>query len=347
MINGKSTIRYEFEAIRSNVPFRKLRAIPGGNVLCDAKAEIKRSLSCTILVEDDVDFLTDQLRVSMIKDDEKQLVGTFVVTTAPKTKNEYGIETWSIEAYDRTYLVQRKKIESMSEVYVLANAYYTDAIESLLIACGISDFIIEASAARVTTTHQDWEIGTSYLQIINELLDEMNYTSLWFDEEGVAHASPYVSPVIREPNFEYRSGSGSIVLSSHTVDDDTFAAANVFMVMIQNLDGEAIYAKAVNDDPTSRLSTVRRGRIAAPVVYLQDTPSQQAAQEYANNLKLKSMISTETATIRTAPEALHEVFDIVAVDVPGLSGKFEEIGWSIDLDASGLMSHTLRRAIYV
>lgn len=347
MINGKSEIHFEFEAIRDNVPFRKLRAIPGGNILCDAKAEIKRSLSCTLVCDEEIDFLTDHLRVSMIKDGTRETIGTFVVTTAPRTRSENGLETWSIEAYDRTYLVQRKKVESMSDVFVGVNASYIDAIESLLVACGISDIILEPSAARVTTAHQDWEIGISYLQIINELLDEMNYTSLWFDENGVARAQLYSSPVTRDPNFEYRAGNGSTILAGHEIGDDTFDAANVFMVMIQNLDGSAIYTKAVNDDPTSRLSTVRRGRIAAPVVFLQDTPSLTAAQEYANNLKLKSMISTETATIRTAPEALHEVFDIVAVDIPGLHGKFEEIGWTIDLDASGLMSHTLRRAIYV
>lgn len=347
MINGKCSVSYEFEAVRNNVPFKKLRAIPGGNVLCDARAEIKRSISCTIVCDPDIDFLTDLLRVSMNKDGETEVVGTFVVTTAPKTRSENGIEAWSIEGYDKTYVVQRKRTESVSEVYVAQNSLYTTAIENLLIACGISDFVIEQSSATIQTAHEDWAVGTSYLQIINELLNEMNYTSLWFDENGIARASAYVSPVSRAPEFEYRSGANSTVLASHTVTDDTFDTPNVFMVMIQNLDGSAIYKKASNDDPTSRLSTVRRGRIAAPVVYLKDTPSDAAAQLYADNLKLKSMISTETATVRTAPEALHEVYNIVVVDIPGLSGKFEEVGWSIDLEPAGLMSHTLRRAIYV
>ena len=84
----------------------------------------------------------------------------------------------------------------------------------------------------------------------------------------------------------------------------------------------------------------------SPVEMLDSVSDLETLQQYANNLVLKSRISNETAIIKTEIEAGHDIGNIIAIQLPELSGKFEETYWSIPLQV-GLMEHKIRRAVYV
>ena len=348
MSNGIRRNQFRFELLRSGVRYCDAQALAGGEISCTASAALKKSISCTLLLPHDAQLLTDRLRVSLLCDGVWSRLGTFVVTTAPRSVSADGLATYDVEGYDLTYLVYRAKLERRSDGYFAAGTMYTDAVSAILVRCGITDAIIEPSELTLAADREDWEVGESYLNIVNTLLQEIGYTTLWFDANGVARSEPYRSPVLRDVQHRYAAGRDSIILREHTVEDDTFDAYNVFPVAVSNLDtGNPIYVTSVNDDPTSRLSTAVRGRIVAPVAQLDGAADLAAAQAYADNLKLKSMISTETAKIQTAIVPGHEVLDTLEISLPELSGKWEEIGWSIPLSPDGLMTHTIRRAIYV
>lgn len=366
----KHELNFVYEVIRDGVRYGEAKATSPGTINMEASAAIKRSLSCELMLPEGADMLTDELRISVetegrsaapilgqislpfvlgaVASKGRKALGTFIVTTMPKSVGEDGKARYGIEAYDRTYKVYRKKLESRADGYIAAGTLYTTAIKQLLTACGIQDMIVEDSPLSIATAREDWDVGTSYLDIINTLASEINYGSLWFDGEGVARLEKYVSPITKEPKISYRSGRDSIILRSHQVEDDVFSAYNVFIVACNKLnDDNPIYVTSVNSDPSSRLSTVRRGRIVAPVEKLADVANIATAQEYADNLKLKSMISTETARIQTGFNPEHEVLDVLEIQIPGLSGKFEEVAWTLPLTAQALMSHTIRRAVYV
>ena len=59
-----------------------------------------------------------------------------------------------------------------------AGERYTDRIQALLQQCGIQSAIVEDSDEIFATDREDWEIGTTVLDIVNNLLDEINYQSL-------------------------------------------------------------------------------------------------------------------------------------------------------------------------
>lgn len=44
-------------------------------------------------------------------------------------------------------------------------------------------------------------MGTSKLEIINTLLDSINYYSIRVDEEGIFISSPYVVPTDKQPDL--------------------------------------------------------------------------------------------------------------------------------------------------
>lgn len=337
-----------FEAVRSGVTLCEVPAYREGEITCDASAALKKSIRCRLAIPEEVDFLTDRLRVSLVQDGERKVLGTFLLTTAEKRVSDAGAASWDCEGYDLGYLPHRSCLEKRSDAFFKAGSKYTDAITALLVESGVDDIAIPASEAAFSADREDWEVGESRLTIINTLLGEINYTSLWFDRYGTARAEVYRSPVGREVQRRYRAGADSVIARAHTVSTDTFTACNVFPVLYSSADSEeAIYAVSVNDDPASKLSTVNRGRIVAPVTRLDGTADQTTAQAYADNLKFRSMISTETAEISTEASAEHGVLDILEIQLPELSGKWEETAWTLPLRAGEWMRHTMRRAIYV
>ena len=345
MINGRHELSYCFEVLRDGIRVQEVRAARTGDIYCSADAEIKRSVSCSLYLPEGVDLLRDELRVSLILDGVKTPLGIFTVTTMPRSVSSDGVTVYRCEGYDRGYRVQSRRIERRSEGYIAAGTKYTDAVQSFLLRSGIQTVLIPDSPLTLRKDREDWDVGESFLTIVNTLLGEINYTSLWFDRSGVARSEPYTAPTERVVRFTYQSGKDAVV-RAHSAQDDYFGAHNVFTVGVSNSDTDPIFVTEVNDSLDSRISTVYRGRIAAPVVMLDGAPSEDEVRRYAQNLVLKSRISTETASIQTAPEAGHEVGDAVSLSLPEISGKFEEIGWTLPLDGS-LMTHELRRAVYV
>lgn len=345
MINGRHELSYCFEVLRDGIRVQEVRAARTGDIYCSADAEIKRSVSCSLYLPEGVDLLRDELRVSLILDGVKTPLGIFTVTTMPRSVSSDGVTVYRCEGYDRGYRVQSRRIERRSDGYIAAGTKYTDAVQSFLLRSGIQTVLIPDSPLTLRKDREDWDVGESFLTIVNTLLGEINYTSLWFDRSGVARSEPYTAPTERVVRFTYQSGKDAVV-RAHSAQDDYFGAHNVFTVGVSNSDTDPIFVTEVNDSLDSRISTVYRGRIAAPVVMLDGAPSEDEVRRYAQNLVLKSRISTETASIQTAPEAGHEVGDAVSLSLPEISGKFEETGWTLPLDGS-LMTHELRRAVYV
>lgn len=343
-----NTIGYKFDVLRGGVFYKTLRAELGGDIMSSADAAVKRSVSCYLQIPDDVNFLTDELRVSLVINGVASPLGVFAITTQSKSVRNDGTAIYTVEGYDRGYIVERKKLERRSDGYISAGTKYTDAIATMLLSAGISASLVRPSNLTLATDREDWDIGTSYLTIVNELLDEINYSSLWFDSNGYARAEPVESAEGRPVDFYYHAGRGSVILQEHSVSNDYFSSCNVFTVGISRIgEDEPIYVTAVNDAISSKISTVYRGRIAAPVVMLQDVADEETAQKYAKNLVMKSRMSHETATIQTEVEAGHEIGTKIGVFIPELSGEFEETAWTIPLDGDPLMQHTIRRIAYV
>lgn len=349
MTDALHRVSYSLQVIRNGIVLCPLAFSGAGGIVCNASAAIKKTINCTAYdIPANVNLLTDRVRVIMHMDGVDSKLGDFIIATAPRSGSSAGVYSYAMEGYDLTYLVYRKKVEKRSDVSFSAGSLYTDIVSQILTACGIIDVIIPESEAALSIDREDWDVGTDYLTIVNTLLSEISYNSLWCDAAGNLRSEPYVSPVLRSPSHDYRSGAKSVVLREHTVEDDTFDSYNIFTVSIDGPDNDMpIYCQSVNDDPASRLSTIQRGRIAAPVTKLSSVSDADAAQAYCDNLKFKSMISTETATIQTAPSADHEVMDIISVVLPELSGKFEEISWELPFDGTSTMKHKMRRAIYV
>lgn len=340
------TYSYRVDVYRNGARLTSIKAAEPPQITASAESEIKSGLSGVFYHNSLVDYLDDELRPVQIIDGKEYTAGVFHVARYTDAYTQFG-KTMRIEAYDKCYLLKSTTTETV--LHLAASTSYLTAIEQLMVASGIKLFMTTPNASVLATDREDWPIGTDYLTIVNELLGEINYDPVWFNSDGYAVLRPTVSA--RADNIQHAySGLDVKSVLSHdcTASVDIWDKPNVFIAVCQNPDLDApMIATAVNDSPGSSISTYHRGRRIARTYKVKNIADQDALQEYVNNLRNESMLSSETLTIYTANMPSHGIGDTVSVQHPKISGVYREIGWSLTLAPGQLMQHDLQRKVLI
>lgn len=344
--NGVRRVSVRYDVVRKGVKVTQLYAKVPASISMISDAQLKTYITGTFANNDEIDLLNDHIRPFLIVDDAAYPLGDYVISVAETTMSGAGTAMY-IEAYDQSLIASQNRLDK--RVSFAAGSLYVDTIQGLLQNCGITMVMADPNESTLATVREDWEVGTSYLDIVNDLLAEINFKPLWFDNEGFARLQKNIAPSASNIAFEYRANEMSILSADATSVLDVYNAPNVFIVEVSNPDlPEPMRAVSVNEDPGSILSTIRRGRrIVAPLERLDNISSQEALQEYADNKRLQSMLSTDTITFETALEPGHGVGDVVAVHHPDFSGIYQETEWEMTLSPGALMRHKARRIVYL
>ena len=254
-------VAYKINVLRGGAEFKQLSwaADAAPNVYVRKDSEIKGSLSAEVYPDADVDLLSDELQPVLVINGAETPLGVFQATTVEEIMDEYG-RRLRIEAYDRCWRVQQSRTEGL--YHIAANTPYLTAVQQLLTAASIKLVLAVPSSAVLVTDREDWDTGTDYLTICNQLLEEINYNPIWFDGRGICHLEPYKAPTGGRIDHAYSSTDLQLapITDDHTQEIDLFDAPNVFVRICSNPDrGAPLTATAVNDSPTSSTSTFRRG----------------------------------------------------------------------------------------
>ena len=136
-------------------------------------------------------------------------------------------------------------------------------------------------------------INDTWITFIRDLIANADY-SLDLDEMGRIFFAPKQDTMSLQPIWTYDDSNSSILYPELSVDRDLYGIPNVVEVIYSN-GNEYYYGKAVNDDASSPISTINRGR---QITHRESNPSllgspnQARIQEYAENL-LKELSSLE------------------------------------------------------
>ena len=195
----------------------------------------------------DVNWLSDEIQPVLIIDDVEYPLAVVMPASVVPTTSEKGKEI-SIEAYDRCWRISDVKTESV--IHFSAGDNYIDVVESLLVDAGIAMLMKTPTDAVLAEDREDWEIGTSYLDIVNQLLSEINYESLWFDANGIAMLRPSLDLLAANVRMTFtdrdvdprdpKSAQIMNVLPTIKRTSDIFKAPNVFVCMCSNPDKEDV-----------------------------------------------------------------------------------------------------------
>jgi len=365
-------VSFQFNLLRDGAFYARLRAPEdtAPHLRMQDDAQIKMSFSGTFSpIATDVDglpmeinWLTDEIQPVMIVNGLPYPLGVFIPTT-----QSVSVETVSrvnIQAYDRSQRVL--DTNSAAPVYWPRGTLYLDAVEQLLSSSGINTVVTTPNSAAFTEPREDWPAGTPFLTIVNALLAEINYKPLFFDENGTAVLEPASIPEAAQIRHTLDDADpDTLVVLPITRTNDIFSAPNKFIVFCANPEkSENMVAVAVNDNPQSPISTVRRGREIVSVSTVDNIASQAALQEYAERLRNDSLLTGETVTISTGLMPGWGVGDAVAmhqrprtwveytkrgkriVTDPGFNAIGVSRSYDMELTPGGRMTHTIERVVY-
>lgn len=338
-------VEYHVDVLRSGVPYGELAFVSGSppTVYASAADAVKMSLRGTFSARGDVDYLTDELRPRMIVDGVSRNLGVYRVATRTRTMTATGGSD-VIEAYDRGLLLSWCKLEQRD--FWPAGTTYQSIVEHYLAAAGIVNALVIPTAAVLQSDREDWDIGTSYLEIINTLLSEINYNGVWFDLDGFARVEPYTEPSAANIAHTYGKNGVTLVSDAYQTEADIFNKPNVFICILENPEyDEPLVARAENNVPGSRLSIFSRGLRIPQVTVVQNIADAAALQAYADRLCFESMQESEYVDITTAGMPDHNIGDTVALQLGELAGIYRETEWQLSMTTGAVMRHKLQRLV--
>lgn len=136
-------------------------------------------------------------------------------------------------------------------------------------------------------------VNDKWSTFITDLIANAKYTFM-LDEMGRILFSPKQDTASLQPVWTYDDGNSSILYPDISMDHDIYGIPNVVEVIYSN-GADNYYARVVNDDENSPLSTINRGR---EIIYrvadpdLIGDPTQYRINEYANQV-LRELSSIE------------------------------------------------------
>lgn len=203
--------------------------------------------------------------------------GVFIPAAPVQEHTDEGVSV-NVELYDKLLILDQDKVDRTYTVKAGANV--VDTIRSIISGAGQTKHLIEDSDATLRSA-MFWEAGTTKLKIINELLDAINYFSLWCDGYGTYQGSPYKAPASRPVVRNFVDDQDSIYRPDFTHDRDLFNIPNK-VIEVGRSDGEeeGLVATATNTDPSSPYSYQQRGRW----IVQHDTDVEATSQQVLNDI---------------------------------------------------------------
>ncbi|ARC85218.1 hypothetical protein U732_3774 [Clostridium argentinense CDC 2741] len=349
---GSREIKYTIELLnKHDIKIGELEAEMTGSIRFDSLAEIKRMANLTVKEKQfkDIDLLNDRIRpVFQLKMPDGGYaswnMGVFLISSP--TRKESGANILrDLELYDKSLILKEDKFEN--RYLVSKGTNYVEAVINIINKAGISKVYIKPTNS-IVDVDKEYEIGTNKLEVINSLLKEINYTSLWVDEAGVFRADKYLIPTEREADYTYRDNQLSIIETGSIEELDLFSVANKWIVVASNPEKEPLISKYENVSATSPISIPNRGRTIVDYRTVDDIADQVTLDAYTKCIAYEASQVYGEFRFNTAIMPHHSYADLLFIDHKGMgiNSKFTEMNWRINI-GSGNMEHTCRKVVYI
>lgn len=321
----------------------------GGSLGLNSLAQIKRKGRFAFKDNElnDIDWLNDKVRPMFILNDTYEYsLGVFMISSPTRRLSNRSIYR-EVEAYDTTLVLLEDRFDNR---YTIAkDTNYITAITQIINSAGIWKVDIPTYSALVKTD-REFEIGTSKLEAVNYLLQEINYTSIWVDERGYFRAGPYIQPADRATEYTYKNDQMSIIKPDGISEEiDLFNVPNKWVVVASNPETESLVATYTNSNGASPTSTVSRGRTIVDYRQVDDMASQEVLTDYVRRIAYEASNVYGKFVFSTALMPHHSYMDALFCEHTGLgiAHKYIETSWEMDLTEGGKMDHNCRRVIQI
>jgi hypothetical protein len=297
--------------------------------------------SCRLSITRRLRWGRDRVRPYMVISDGASSLrvnlGVYILTT-PSEKRGEEPQTFEVTGYNLLHLLQ----SGPGDTYVAtAGTTYLQAVRDVLTAAGLSVPLLIDGTLQDTTLPADrvWALtdeGPTWIGIIDDLLDEINYTNLWCDRDGTYRSSPYRDASERpsEHTFDTSDEGTNIVHEDREITEDVASAYNWWKIYRTNLDGKpvdgaGIYFPPQNADPANPEATAL-GRIVRRVVGV-EAADQDALVAQGDRIVAEDTQVTRSIRLRIDPMPALGHADVVTLVDGGVTEKLQVSSWSLSL----------------
>ena len=268
---------------------RKINTVISSSITRDSTLETLGSASITIAESLGECYIRIYLIIIQNGIREKHSLGTFLVQS-PSYSFDGKIKNVTLDAY--TPLLELKENPTPLGYSVLKDENILDTAYRI-VREQVRAPVVKPQKDEVLNTNFVANLNDTWITFVRDLIANADH-SLALDDMGRIFFSPNQDTMSLQPIWTFDDSNSSILYPELSVDRDLYGIPNVVEVIYSN-GNEYYYGKAVNDDPSSPISTVNRGR---QITHRESNPSllgspnQDRIQEYAENL-LKEMSSLE------------------------------------------------------
>ena len=268
---------------------RKINTVISSSITRDSTLETLGSANITISESIGECYIRIYLITIQNGIREKHSLGTFLVQS-PSFSFDGKIKNVTLDAY--TPLLELKENPTPLGYSVLKDENILDTAYRI-VREQVRAPVVKPQKDEVLNSNFVANINDTWITFIRDLIANADY-SLDLDEMGRIFFSPKQDTMSLQPIWTYDDSNSSILYPELSVDRDLYGIPNVVEVIYSN-GTEYYYGKAVNDDISSPISTVNRGR---QITHRESNPSllgspnQERIQEYAETL-LKELSSLE------------------------------------------------------
>lgn len=354
LYNGTRRVSFRYDLLnRHDIKIGELDGITRGAVGYGEFRPIKRSavFRLNAYMQREINFLADRIQpwfvLHMPQGGTLEYPLGIYLLESPSQISRGVRREHDIGAYDKTIIVKQDKFER--RFFVEAGANYVAAVIRILNMAGITHIEIEPTQHQLPSA-REYPIGKTLLVTINELLREINYETLWFDDYGVARSGRYIPPAQRDVTRTYSTIKDSIVHPKIEVSQDIASRPNVFVRMAINAgDDRELISTRENNDIASPISTANRGRRIVNYEVVNDIGSQEMLDDFVERIMQESTTAFQHITFST-PLMPHGMREVLFCDFPEIfesARKLYEVGWNMPLVYNGEMSHATRMVVRV
>lgn len=349
MLHSSREVSFRYDLLNYNeTKIGELTSL-GGNLGLNSLAQIKRKGNFQFKENElkDVDWLNDKVQPVFILNKIYEFpLGVFMISSPTRSLKKKSIYR-NVECFDTSLVLGEDKFDTRYRIVKGTN--YVTAIKQIIGSAGIWKINIPHIEANLKTD-REFEIGTSKLETINYLLQEINYTSIWVDELGNFTANPYILPNDRIVEYSYKNDDMSIILPDTSIEEiDLFSVPNKWIVVATNPETPPLVSRYTNDNGGSPTSTTSRRRTIVDFREVDDIASQSILDDYVRRIAYEASNVYGKFIFDTAIMPHHSYMDALFCEHSdlGVKNKYIETSWEMDLRAGGKMRHNTRRVIQI
>lgn len=302
------TFRYQRIAWPSLRYVSDVGGVEEASVTRNAGSSLK--VSGSMRVASGLDFGNDLVRIvseSRLDGDVETVVHATLFATSPSEGHWDGGESCDVNLYSTLVVLDKKRVRSSLRIPAGTNVleWCAKLVRSLKLPCTYTPSATKLSADRI------YERDTTYLTVVNEMLDVANYASATVNGYGGVILAPYQNPARKATARTLSDGRDNVLVPEFTVERDWFDVPNVVCLVCSNGD-KSMSATATFDDADSFLSTKNRYEVTY-TEQVDDVASQSALNAKARS-RLQDKLSRVERTRVEHPYLPESIGDVWALD---------------------------------